>query len=236
MDAVETYEHEGVEIRIEYDGSGAGDPIADNDGWLTQCVHTHTRRNLLGEQGSRELDFNIECETCEGSGAVGPAYEDCKACEGMGTREVSPHEWLRAEHGAYGPILDLYCYEHGGMILKATEGGNPFSCPWDSGQAGWVFWTLEGIERVGAPKDDAASIIEGIKAEVSEWSDWAEGNVYGFRVDPDGEDDSCWGFVGDDGIRYAKEEAQHVAEIIARQRKEEAAERAHWAARDVETV
>jgi hypothetical protein len=38
-------------------------------------------------------------------------------------------------------ILPLYMYEHGGITISTT----PFSCPWDSGQIGFVFATAEGI-------------------------------------------------------------------------------------------
>lgn len=32
-------------------------------------------------------------------------------------------------------ILPLYLYDHGGITIKT----NPFSCPWDSGQVGWIY-------------------------------------------------------------------------------------------------
>lgn len=207
---VEEIDHAGCTIRIEYDDSGLGNPTEDNDGWLTHVVHTSRDYNLLGESAT-DLDYIDKGE------------------------DESWHEWLRREHDAYGPILGLYKYEHGDVILKAAE-SNPFSCPWDSGQIGWVFWVKDEIDAVGAPSTDE-EIIEGIKIEVNEYSEWARGHVYGYEV-YDGEEfvGSCWGFVGDSGMDCAISEAKSEAEGAAEDRKHEAELAAHWAARDVVTL
>ena len=38
-------------------------------------------------------------------------------------------------------ILPVYKYEHSGVAYQTT----PFSCPWDSGQVGYIFVTKEKI-------------------------------------------------------------------------------------------
>ena len=40
-------------------------------------------------------------------------------------------------------ILPLYMYDHSGITISTQ----PFSCPWDSGQIGFVFSTAEGIRN-----------------------------------------------------------------------------------------
>ena len=48
------------------------------------------------------------------------------------------------------------------------------------------------------------------KGEIETFLAWAEGEVYGYIVeDEDGEHlDSCWGYYGDDGRKYAEQEAE----------------------------
>lgn len=94
-------------------------------------------------------------------------------------------------------VLPLYAYIHSGVALSLDE----FSCPWDSGQVGWV---LVG-KRCGF-----RSISKAAKSLVSEWSSYLSGEVYGFVVEREGEQtDSCWGFVGD--IKYCRDEAKAAA-------------------------
>lgn len=41
--------------------------------------------------------------------------------------------------------LPLYVYDHSGVRLNTTG----FSCPWDSGQVGWIVATREALKRAG---------------------------------------------------------------------------------------
>jgi hypothetical protein len=133
-------------------------------------------------------------------------------------------QWLKDEHGAVA-VRPLYLYEHGGMSVSLGA----FSDPWDSGQVGYVFVTQGNLDETGA---DADTLMEG---EVKEYDSYLQGEVYGFVVDEDGDnEESCWGFIGD--IAYCKEEANSLAEWVAKERVREAGEAAHWAARDTITV
>lgn len=137
-------------------------------------------------------------------------------------REVEA--WLRSEHGAL-VVKPLYLYEHSGMTVSLK----PFSCPWDSGQVGYVFVTQKHVDDTGGDPDQM------IEADVKEYDSFLRGEVYGYIVDEDGPHaDSCWGFIGD--LDYVKSEANAQADYIARKRVEEAEEAAHWAARDVVTT
>ena len=69
----------------------------------------------------------------------------------LGDKEIDPRNfdneealiaWLKEEHNAK-TIMPLYAYEHG-MITVST---GPFSCPWDSGQVGFVVSTEEDDEK-----------------------------------------------------------------------------------------
>lgn len=97
-------------------------------------------------------------------------------------------------------VLPLYLYDHSGLTMRTY----PFSCPWDSGQVGWIYVTKAevrkeyGVKRVTKKVRDR--VIAALKAEVGTYSQWLEGDVYGFVLeDAQGNEiDSCWGFFGTD--------------------------------------
>ena len=47
---------------------------------------------------------------------------------------AEPADFQRAMHGKRHLELPLYLYDHSGLTIATT----PFSCPWDSGQVGWI--------------------------------------------------------------------------------------------------
>lgn len=177
-------------------------------------------------------------------------HDHCIQCNGEGQIDVGVEAKLRAEYNIVGPILNLFMYEHSGTILRATQGTNPFHCPWDSGQVGFCFVTAEAIERTGMPADDDDKIIENIQTEVTYYNDWASGNVWGYSVEAHDGDilDSCWGFIGDWDSEYGalsegRTSAKHAVKAERKRRKDEriaaakeAAEQAFWNEREVVTV
>ena len=100
-------------------------------------------------------------------------------------------------------ILPVHMYDHSGIILSTGR----FSCPWDSGQVGWIVCDKETIEKeFGGDRDKAEAALE---AEVGVYSQYVSGDVWGFIAEKrddeedDGdaeweETDSCWGFFGSD--------------------------------------
>ncbi len=102
----------------------------------------------------------------------------------------------RAERKAI--LLPVFLYDHSGLAMNTVG----FHCPWDSGQVGFVYVTLEavrkefGVKRVTkAMRERAADILLG---EIATYDAYLGGRVYGYVVDADGEQiDACWGFVGD---------------------------------------
>ena len=113
-------------------------------------------------------------------------------------------------------ILPLYMYDHSGITIATT----PFSCPWDSGQIGFVFITKEKarecwmVKRIG--KKVRAKVHTYLLAAVQEYDQFLTGDIYGYVIkakDKDGEEgeelDSCWGFYG---MEYAIEQAKEAAD------------------------
>ena len=96
--------------------------------------------------------------------------------------------------------VPVYLYRHSGDTVSTK----PFSCPWDSMQLGYMFYTKEqirenyGRKRVTQKLED--KVRKNLEANVQLLDDYVRGEVYGFKViDEEGEEvDSCWGFYGQD--------------------------------------
>lgn len=116
-----------------------------------------------------------------------------------GDKDLHPKD---APEGA----LPVYIYEHGGIALSLE----PFSCPWDSGHAGYI-WLAEdhGYDLTKITPEEIC------KNALKEFEQYLTGEVYGFVVEerevmenpkPGGpllatpwkHVDSCYGFFGDD--------------------------------------
>ena len=95
-------------------------------------------------------------------------------------------------------ILPLYLYDHSGITMNT--GG--FSCPWDSGQVGWIYATKEAVQNEYGCKELTPDIREKaerlLQGEVEYYDHYIRGDCYGFQLYKDDEEiDSCWGFIGD---------------------------------------
>jgi len=101
-------------------------------------------------------------------------------------------------------ILPLYLYDHSGITIN-THG---FSCPWDSGQIGWIYVTYKKIRREYGwkliTKNRREKIVEYLRNEVKTYDQFLTGEVYGYIIEPTDKnkniecDDACWGFFGYD--------------------------------------
>lgn len=113
-----------------------------------------------------------------------------------------PQDWLAQfmEKSPGAVVLPLYLHEHGGITMNT--GG--FSCPWDSGQVGYIV-APAGTEGMSPEQIDSC-----LRSEVEIYDHYLTGSVYGFvlerRADTCGHcgrggewsyADSCWGFYGD---------------------------------------
>ena len=105
-------------------------------------------------------------------------------------------------------VLPLYMYDHSGITISL----NPFSCPWDSGQVGFVIIRKEKLlQEFGykkftqALKDKALKLAQG---EVDTYDKYLRNEVYGYVIDDHG--DSCWGYYDiEDAVSEAKGIVEH---------------------------
>ena len=94
-------------------------------------------------------------------------------------------------------LLPVFLYDHSGLAMNTIG----FHCPWDSGQVGYVYVTLEavrtefGVNRVTKALREKAEDI--LRAEIVSYDAYLGGRVYGYVIERDGEEvDACWGIFG----------------------------------------
>ena len=104
--------------------------------------------------------------------------------------------------------LPVYAYIHSGTQLSTT----PFSCPFDSGPAGFIACSHEDIKDWFGEHHckSTEEVLEVLRSEVEEFSKFLQGDVYVITIYVDGkEEETIGGFYGFD---YAVEEAKVMAE------------------------
>ena len=99
--------------------------------------------------------------------------------------------------------IPVFMYDHSGLWINTTG----FSCPWDSGQVGYIYISKEKVRREYSCKRISKKLKEMIRemlcSEVDLYNDYLCGNVYGFTLtDKENaeEIDSSCGFYGTDYI------------------------------------
>jgi len=130
-----------------------------------------------------------------------------------------PQEFLEELQRQRCEILPLYLYDHSGLSIS-TSG---FSCPWDSGQIGYVYVTPEtGRKEWGRKWREAARRC--MRAETSDYDSYLRGNCYGFIIEDRHGDtlESVWGFIGD--MDYCLQEARNVAKYCVEEARKAADE------------
>jgi hypothetical protein len=186
------------------------------------------------------IDYDQDADSPENWDQLGKiAYSSSRYT--LGTENVSRERLDEISRGIENGTLigtEVYAYCHGGSMIAAgtrLKNGtyalhNPFSCPWDSGQSGFVY-----VEKAKALAECGHKILTAkakaqtlqiLAGEVACFSQYLEGDVYAITiehlVDAEWEmTDSCCGFYG---LDYAKEEAlamgQHQAGIDSKQEQE----------------
>ena len=150
-------------------------------------------------------------EDCQGPGdfMLGKIYYVKGSRYRLGTVAVD-RDSLRdiQESIASGELVGLpvYAYIHGSTQLSTT----PFSCPFDSGPAGFIACSREDAKGWFGKDVPEDRVLEVLRSEVEEFSKFLQGDVYNITILVDGkEEETVGGFYGFD---YAVEEAKVLAE------------------------
>ena len=188
---LETIERNGLTIRIIADR----DPESPRE-WsnLGRMVCWHRRYNL-GDWGKGQR----HPEHCDGTPFPDPS---------------DFRDWWK-ENGKGGVILPLFLYDHSGLTISTGR----FSCPWDSGQVGYIYATRQMILNEFGGKIVTAKrrsqVEHNLQQEVEAYDQYLTGDVWGFVIeDSEGNSlESCWGFFGSE---YCKQEALSIADDLAK--------------------
>ncbi len=180
---VQKIETENKVLEIMYDENAQNPRDWDTLGTL---VAWHNRYNLSEE------DYNDYREFLEDKSS--DQYETEEGLENASDKRLM--ELFQKDN----IVLPVFMYEHSGIALN-THG---FSCPWDSGQVGYIYVSKEKVRKEYGVKRITKKVLgyveSALKSEIEVYSNYVDGNVYGYVLkDSKGEEvDSCWGFFGYD--------------------------------------
>lgn len=173
----------------------------------TVMVCDHRRYNL----GDYKDAHDKAREAVRASRDYRESWEDADNAKGLDLSD--PQElWEAVQRCSDIVHARLYLYDHSGITIRMSRGGNPFSCPWDSGMVGYIFmtkamilenWMLPATSRLTPALREKA--LDLMAADTETYDQFLTGDVYGYvveRIDPEEPDeegeheDSCWGFYG----------------------------------------
>ena len=118
-------------------------------------------------------------------------------------KDIEEAKAIYAKMLKQGVALPLYLYDHGGITM-ATK---PFSCPWDSGQVGFIYTTKDAIRKWNQKKKTTKAMMEQavcvLEAEVKLYDKWLRGEAFGYMVKDQFDNiiDDCWGYFGEEFAR-----------------------------------
>ena len=117
-------------------------------------------------------------------------------------------------------IEPIFMYDHSGITINTTG----FSCPWDSGQVGWIYMPYDAIQKeyglVNSETIEKARAL--LKSEVKAYDYYLTDQCYGFKLYESNEEiASCWGFsveirdVQNEIKEYLPEGCKEIVESLA---------------------
>ncbi|MPS92925.1 hypothetical protein [Comamonas sp.] len=168
-------------------------PREDND---SNIAHFYTTRNSRsGQIDNIDESITLLHDLCRQLSI--DDYDDMEQFELIDALKKADPE------AQYIQIEPLYKYEHSGIVYSTS----PFSCPWDSGQIGYIFTTLKDFQNIGCEwnSDKAKEYILG---EVELYNNYISGECFGFKIEEIStcgscssehheEIEACWGYIGE---------------------------------------
>lgn len=95
-------------------------------------------------------------------------------------------------------ILPVYIFDHSGITINTTG----FSCPWDSGQVGYIYVSKEKVRERFNKKRISKQLVKKVKSilidEIKTYDQYLTNDVYGYEIINKEQQliDSCYGFFG----------------------------------------
>lgn len=199
MESIMTEKYRGQEIEIYQDEIVDNSPRDwDNLGTMV-CFHSRYQLGDKHDYSPEGLKIELAIEACPGIEDLLHYWNDGSGWEKFQSEAKSDAMIEKAVDAVlekYYVALPLYLYDHSGITMSTT----PFSCPWDSGMVGIIFVSIKKLEEE-YPSQDASERIESAKkrliSEVKVYDQYIRGEVYGYRIESDLLEESCWGYFGD---------------------------------------
>jgi len=102
-------------------------------------------------------------------------------------------------------LLPVYGYSHGNLTINTTG----YSCPWDSGQLGFIIVSRQGMDECKGWKriteGRKPKLYEALNSEIKILDQYAQGDIWGFEIKK--LDAPRWGYYGQEA---AIEEAKAI--------------------------
>lgn len=191
---IESFKVNQLTVEIHQDSDPMNPREWDNVGKMV-CWH---RNYLLGDEqpscSPSEYLFGLMCDR-----------EFGRHRYFLPDEEVVGEENIRKYIDKHFYVLPLYLYDHGGITMSVSK----FSCPWDSGQVGFIY----------APRecDEYPDMEKGLIGEVETYDKYLRGDVYAYDIeDEHGEVlDGCCGYYGfSDCKEQSKIEAESLSQSL----------------------
>jgi hypothetical protein len=105
--------------------------------------------------------------------------------------------------------LPLYMYDRSGITISTQ----PFSCPWGSGQIGFIYVSRAKLLSEFGRKKLSPNLIDRamqlLRVEVEDYNAYVSGDVWGYVLEDEAGNhvDSCFGYYGRKWAQEAAEEA-----------------------------
>jgi len=143
-------------------------PRKENDNIGTMaCWH---RRYTLGDEQPNASPGGYKYALARAVDDTLPEWDDATDADAQRAQEVFDAQYLH---------LPLYLYDHSGITMRTT----PFSCPWDSGQVGFIYVSRKRAAEEWGEDFIDVRVLAGLVAEVEEYDQYLTGNVYGFEIE-----------------------------------------------------
>ena len=211
---METIEYKGHVIEITQDDCPENPRSWDNLGYFV-----NTTRHAIGDE---DIDYPVIYRQFE-------ALEDCGVDWGEITRKYrrKGESWDDTIELTMGELeqrilenpkpfdalwrfhmvaLDVFIYEHSGIAMNCSG----FSCPWDSGNAGFIYVSRDQIRQefgnVYLTRKIRRKVTKILIGEVKAMHQYLSGDVWNWYVEfSDGDANGCSGYYGQaDAISDAK--------------------------------
>lgn len=199
MDVLHSEVYRGYLIEIMPDDDPESPRKYDNVGTM---VCWHSRYNLGDEQpkfDSREWLRSL-----------------AESAVNVNSIDDVPDEHIQRILDKHYVILPLYLYDHSGITMRCSA----FSCPWDSGQVGYIYCSVVKAQEEfpGTREESIAKARNCLEQEVKVYDSYLTNSYVGYRITRKGnETGSCWGFESQD---YGLEEARREVSSHIKYRRE----------------